>query len=1124
MLPFSLFSQVVDDFGDGDFTSNPQWNGETGLFKISTYSSSTWSEKPRLQLNGVEADSSFLQTSNIMTTFQNKQWDIWVRLAFNTSKSNNCRIYIASDSPNLEGNLNGYFIMLGDDSNDQTDSISFWKQTGTTITKLISGKNAYTAASGNYRVKMINENGIWYLFSDATGGFNFLPEGSCTDNTFNSSAYFGVFCKYTATNKSNFYFDDIYAGPKIVDTVAPQLISVFAETNTKLYVAFSEKVETVSAEMPSNYSVPGIGVPATANKDSLNGSIVILTFATPFTDGVVYNLQVSNISDLNGNQLISSGLPFVYYLPQPFDVVFNEIMADPTPVVGLPEHEYIELKNNTLLPLSLKNWSLTIGSSTSIFPDVTINPDDYLILCSASAVSSLSVHGNTVGFSSFSLTNSGTSLILQNSHGDFIHYLAYTDGWYGDPAKDDGGWSLEQKDPNNPCSGSLNWTASVDNSGGTPGNQNSVFMPNQDTVSPDIAMVRPVNLSRVDVYFTEPLQQPVDFTNSDFVINQGIGNPLSVSFNPPQNNKLVLMLPALLQENLVYQITYNGTLFDCSGNSKTNITKEFVLYQAKQHDIIINEIMADPDPVAGLPSEEYVELFNRTAFPISLSGWQIAFSGSKKFLPDVSIDANGYLILTPDGGNALFNHFGKVAEVQGLSISNDGQVIELLDTNSRSISFVNFSTSWYGSSYKDDGGWSLERIDPNNPCGERPNWKASNDIMGGTPGKINSVNGSFPDNQEPLLIRASINRNEPNHVKLYFNESLDSVGMKQFYQYEVNHGVGNPYFIKLSYPDNRVVSLFFTSPFQEQITYTVCVSDSIFDCAGNKLRAMSCADIAIPETPDSGDIIINEILFDPKDDGNDYVEIFNRSAKILDIKDLVLGNASEDKTITNDNYLLFPKNYLVLTSDQEMVKKQYSTPNIFQFIDMFSFPTYANEDGYAVLKTHSGSIIDAMSYSDKMHFPLLNSFDGVSLERIDFERSSYDLTNWHSAAETAGFGTPAYLNSQYSAANDDDGAVVISPEIFSPDNDGYNDVLNITCHSEGVGKILNVVIYDSKGRLVKNLVKSNYFAGEKTFTWDGTTENRLKANYGIYIVYVELTDASGKVKHYKRTAVLAVKF
>ena len=96
-----------------------------------------------------------------------------------------------------------------------------------------------------------------------------------------------------------------------------------------------------------------------------------------------------------------------------------------------------------------------------------------------------------------------------------------------------------------------------------------------------------------------------------------------------------------------------------------------------------------------------------------------------------------------------------------------------------------------------------------------------------------------------------------------------------------------------------------------------------------------------------------------------------------------------------------------------------------------------------------------------MHFGLLNDTKGVSLERIDHDRPTQDATNWHSAAEAIGFATPAYKNSQYNDAGETDNAIEITPELFSPDQDGVNDIVNINYHFDTPGYVANVVIYDS---------------------------------------------------------------
>jgi hypothetical protein len=1124
LFPLTSFAQVTDDFSDADFAHNPAWTGDTLQFQISNYSSSLWSVKPRLQLDGSLADTSSLSVASSMANLANKEWDFWVRLAFNTSKLNNCRVYLISDVPNLEGSLNGYFVQFGDDNNDQWDSISLYRQNGATVQKIIAGHGCFTGASSSYRIKVERDNaGNWLMYADAIGGNNLVLIGSGFDNSVNISAYFGVFCKYTSTNKTNFYFDDIYAGPLIVDTIAPEVTSIYALSENEIELRFSEAVEVGTAENTANYVVAGLGSPLTAIKDNSDPTLVHLTFATVFTEGINYILGVSGVKDNSGNTMITASLPFVYYNAKPYDVVINEIMADPDPPVGLPNFEYLEIKNRTPYNLNLKDWTLTIGTSDHTFPEISIPANAYIIITDDNTGGAFDVYGPNLPFSSFSLTNTGSSILLKDQNDKLIHYIKYSDSWYRDNAKKDGGWSLEQIDAGNPCGEAGNWIASANISGGTPGSQNSLSTLNPDTLSPQISDIKITDPSKVEILLNEPLGNETMLDPAGFMIDNGIGSPVGANLISPDNKKIILLLSNPLQQNILYTLSYSDTIFDCAGNYMAHLSKTFVMYTARPYDIVINEIMADPDPAVGLPDIEYLELYNRTDFPISLSGWKLSLSGYHKSFPDITLQAKEYLIVSSVGSAPSFAPYGPVAEISGFSLTNTGEVVELLDTMQHVISFVNYSDNWYLNSSKDDGGWSLERIDPDNPCGELSNWKVSNDPGGGTPGKINSVDAANADHVSPVLVRASANRYEPHCARIYFDKPLDSIQMKVLTKYTVDHSMGNPYLMKLSWPDNKIITLYFSMAFQQNIVYTLTVSDSIFDCAGNKMTANSTARFALPELPDSADMVINEVLFNPKDDGVDFVEIYNRSQKVLDYKDMTLSSESGTYNITNDNYLSFPGDYTLLSTHADKVKSQYYTPNPNGFITMTSFPSLLNEEGSVALMTHSDTIIDAMSYTSSMHFPLLTSMEGVSLERIDFNRPASDLTNWHSAAQSVGFATPAYRNSQFAQGEADDAAITIQPEIFSPDNDGYNDVLNISCKTTGPGQLLSITIYDAKGRLIKYLLKSRYISDGETFSWDGTRDNGQKANMGIYIIYAELFDEKGKVKHYRRTAVLATK-
>jgi hypothetical protein len=167
-------------------------------------------------------------------------------------------------------------------------------------------------------------------------------------------------------------------------------------------------------------------------------------------------------------------------------------------------------------------------------------------------------------------------------------------------------------------------------------------------------------------------------------------------------------------------------------------------------------------------------------------------------------------------------------------------------------------------------------------------------------------------------------------------------------------------------------------------------------------------------------------------------------------------------------------------------------------------------------------IIDGFSYSSEMHFPLLNETEGVSLERLSPSRATNEKSNWHSASEPSGFATPAYKNSQSNEISANE-AVYLEPELFSPDNDGHEDVLNIHYSFNQPGAVCSIQIFDSKGYLIRSLVQNELLGIEGSFSWDGINQSKEKARIGIYVVLFSGYFISGETFRIKKSCVLGGK-
>ena len=543
-------------------------------------------------------------------------------------------------------------------------------------------------------------------------------------------------------------------------------------------------------------------------------------------------------------------------------------------------------------------------------------------------------------------------------------------------------------------------------------------------------------------------------------------------------------------------------------------------------DIVIDELMADPTPQINLPNNEWIELRNTTATAINLSGWRIAdATGTSGPMPSYNLLPDSFVIVCTASAVAAMSAYGPTIAVTSFpSLDNTGDIIYLRSPQNKIIHTVNYTDAWYQNELKKDGGWTLEMIDTKNPCSGFTNWKASVELKGGTPGKKNSVDAINADATAPQLLRAFAT--DTINIVLVFDEPLDSVKAATANNYSISDGIGVPQQAITISPAFDKVNLKLNAPLSRNKVYTVTAT-AVTDCAGNSITAKNTTRVGLSEIADSLNIIINEILFNPKSNGTDYVEIYNRSNKIIDLKQTYIANRnttgviSTIKPLSAENYLFFPQDFMVITEDATIIKRDFITKNMDAFVTVASMPSFNDDKGDVIILNAQGNITDELQYEEKWHFKLIDNREGVALERIDYNAPTQQSDNWHSAATSVGYGTPTYKNSQYKINDGVQGEIKITPEIVSPDNDGMDDFATIDYSFPSPGYVANIIIFDAAGRVVRNLQRNALCGIKGNFRWDGLGEKNQKLPVGIYIICTEIFNLEGKKKQFKNTVVLA---
>ncbi|HEX2749117.1 MAG TPA: lamin tail domain-containing protein, partial [Verrucomicrobiales bacterium] len=144
-------------------------------------------------------------------------------------------------------------------------------------------------------------------------------------------------------------------------------------------------------------------------------------------------------------------------------------------------------------------------------------------------------------------------------------------------------------------------------------------------------------------------------------------------------------------------------------------------------EIVINEIMAAPP--SGHEAGEFVELYNRSAGSVNLTGWRVVDGASYDFPSGTVLGAGQYLVLAKDPAFITANYTG-VTNIYGPfagTLKNSGELIRLEDDRHNLADLVDFRSGGQWPSGAGGEGSSLELMHPDMDNSQPSAWRASDE-------------------------------------------------------------------------------------------------------------------------------------------------------------------------------------------------------------------------------------------------------------------------------------------------------------------------------------------------------------------------------------------------------------
>ena len=617
-----------------------------------------------------------------------------------------------------------------------------------------------------------------------------------------------------------------------------------------------------------------------------------------------------------------------------------------------------------------------------------------------------------------------------------------------------------------------------------------------DTLGPVLQNIESLTKNQLKLYFNEA----VFWTSQSKMYWNGTEiDVVGVSTDSTEKNLYITSSETL--SNLDSLVIGCSSINDALGNSSNSQTHCYIRYteECLPKDLLFNELMIDPSPPIALPSSEYIELFNRSEKCFNLENFRLVNAGDTSILESYWLLPGKHVVLCDYSDSALFSPSLGLTDFP--SLINSADSFQLLNTDNLLVDEFSYNSEYFKGDTVAKDGRSLSLFYPNYFCSNEEHWRASRATEGGTPGVQNEGVDFNYDTLPPRIVDYRII--DSMSIGIRFNEDLNEMNSNLIVSL-----TDNP-LLNFTMNDEEL-ALRFTQSFAKSKILSVQLKD-VQDCNFNNLSIE--VNFVVPQEVLPGDIVINELLFNPPTGGKDFVELYNETNKYLDLSGVSLSKNLE-MFYDLPEYILGPNDLVYLSEDVEFLKQHYPFYGDDNFIEM-NIPNFNNDSSHVYI-VDSNQIIDEVFYSEQMHFTLLEDVDGVSLERIGLDGEA----NFVSAASSYNFASPGVKNSQFIESKNL-GNWKVSPKIFSPNNDGEKDFTSIYYSQMPENTLFNILIYDEQGVLVKALCNNVLGENSGVKIWDGTDLNNQICMTGNYLFYIEIMAVDGsRLQAHKEIVIL----